>query len=94
MNRQELVKAVSEKAGHSQTAVNEMLNALIATVQDAVAAGDKVALVGFGVFEPVSRQEREGRNPSTGEKITIAASTLPKFTAGKAFKDLVNQASN
>lgn len=55
MTRQELVKAVAERAGHSQTAVNEMLNAMIGTIQDTVAAGDKVVLVGFGAFEPVSR---------------------------------------
>ncbi|MGV0056397.1 MULTISPECIES: HU family DNA-binding protein [Stutzerimonas stutzeri group] len=91
MTRQELVKAVAERAGHSQTAVNEMLNAMIGTIQDTVAAGDKVVLVGFGAFEPVSRPERDGRNPQTGAKITIAASTTPKFTPGKAFKDAVNQ---
>ncbi|QCT95410.1 HU family DNA-binding protein (plasmid) [Stutzerimonas degradans] len=92
MTRQELVKAVAEKAGQSQAAVNETLNALIATIQDSVAAGDKVALVGFGTFEPVSRPEREGRNPATGKAITIAASITPKFTPGKPFKDAVNKA--
>jgi len=90
MNRQELVKAVAESAGHSQAAVHEMLNALIGTIQDAVAAGDKVVLIGFGSFEPVSRPERQGRNPATGAAITIAASTSPKFTPGKAFKTYVN----
>jgi len=90
MNRQELVKAVSEKTDQSQAAVSEMLNALISTVQDTVAAGDKVALVGFGTFEVSERAERKGRNPSTGAEITIAASRLPKFSAGKAFKDQVN----
>lgn len=90
MNRQELVDAVSEKTGQSKTAVNEMLNALIGTVQDTVAAGEKVSLVGFGTFEASKRAERQGRNPQTGAAITIAASVLPKFTAGKAFKDVVN----
>ncbi|MDX1296744.1 MAG: HU family DNA-binding protein [Pseudomonas sp.] len=90
MNRQDLVKAVAEKSGHSQAAVSEVLNSLIGTVQDAVAAGDKVALVGFGTFESTKRAERKGRNPSTGAEITIAAATLPKFSPGKAFKDVVN----
>lgn len=90
MNRQELVKAVADKSGQSQSAVGEMLNALISTVQDTVAAGDKIALVGFGTFESTKRAERKGRNPSTGAEITIAAATLPKFSPGKAFKDVVN----
>lgn len=90
MNRQELVKAVAEKSGQSQTAVNDMLNAFISTVQDTVAAGDKIALVGFGTFESVKRAERQGRNPASGVPITIPASTLPKFSPGKAFKDQVN----
>ncbi|WP_137887724.1 HU family DNA-binding protein [Pseudomonas sp. 2FE] len=91
MNRQELVKAIADDTGHSQAAVGEMLNSLISKVQDAVAAGDKVALVGFGAFDTASRAERQGRNPATGQPITISASRLPKFTAGKAFKDQVNK---
>lgn len=90
MNRQELVSAVAQKSGQSQTAVAEMLNAFISTVQDSVAQGDKVALVGFGVFESKTRAERQGRNPLSGEPITIPAATLPKFTPGKAFKECVN----
>lgn len=91
MNRQELVKAIAEQCGHSQATVNDVLNGLIATVQDTVAAGEKVNLVGFGSFEAVNRAERSGRNPLTGEAITIPASVAPRFTAGKAFKDRVNQ---
>jgi len=90
MNRQELVDSVAEKCGQSKTAVNEMLNALIGTVQDSVAAGEKISLVGFGTFERVERAERAGRNPATGVAITIPASKLPKFTPGKSFKELVN----
>lgn len=90
MNRQELVKAIAEKSGQTQAAASDMLNAFISTVQDSVAAGDKIVLVGFGTFESVKRAERQGRNPATGESITIAASTLPKFIPGKAFKDHVN----
>lgn len=90
MNRHELVEAVAQKSGQSKTAVNEMLNALIGTVQDTVAAGEKISLVGFGTFERVLRPARPGRNPSTGAAITIPASKQPKFTPGKSFKDLVN----
>ncbi|ELQ8316841.1 HU family DNA-binding protein [Pseudomonas aeruginosa] len=90
MNRQELVKAIAEKSGQTQAAASDMLNAFISTVQDSVAAGDKIALVGFGTFESVKRAERQGRNPASGEPITIPASTLPKFSPGKAFKDQVN----
>lgn len=91
MNRQELVKAIADETGHSQAVVGEVLNSFVASVQGAVAAGDKVSLVGFGTFESTKRAERQGRNPATGAAITIAASTLPKFSPGKAFKDQVNQ---
>ncbi len=90
MNRPELVKAIAEKSGQSQSVVSEVLNSFISTVQDGVAAGDKITLVGFGTFESVKRAERQGRNPKTGEPLKIAASVSPKFTPGKAFKDQVN----
>jgi len=91
MNRQELVKAIAEGSGHSQSTVAEVLNSLISTVQDVVASGEKVSLVGFGTFESTKQAERQGRNPATGAAITIAASIKPKFTPGKSFKDHVNQ---
>lgn len=89
MNRQELVQAIAKDTGQSQTAVNAVLNSFIAKVQDGVAAGEKVTLVGFGTFEATERAARQGRNPQTGEVMQIAASRSPKFTAGKAFKDIV-----
>lgn len=91
MNRQELIKAAAEQSGQSQSAVASALDALLDTVVSAVASGDKVTLVGFGTFEQVKRAARAGRNPATGAAITIAASTLPKFSPGKAFKDAVNR---
>ncbi|MGQ3825714.1 HU family DNA-binding protein [Pseudomonas alliivorans] len=91
MNRQELVKAIADESGHSQSTVGEVLNSLISTVQNVVASGDKISLVGFGTFESTKQAERQGRNPSTGAPITIAASIKPKFTPGKSFKDRVNQ---
>lgn len=90
MNRQELVQKIAQQTGQTQTAVSEVLNSFASTVQDAVAAGDKVVLVGFGTFEVTDRAARTGRNPQTGEPLSIAASKSPKFSAGKAFKDAVN----
>jgi DNA-binding protein HU-beta len=90
VNRQELVQKIAQQTGQTQTAVSEVLNSFASTVQDAVAAGDKVVLVGFGTFEVTDRAARTGRNPQTGEPLSIAASKSPKFSAGKAFKDAVN----
>lgn len=90
MNRQELVSAVAEKSGVSQKAANDVLTALLETVQDAVKAGDKVALVGFGTFELAERAARTGRNPQTGKPVEIEASKYPRFKPGKPFKDHVN----
>ena len=90
MNKEELVKEVSKKAKVSQKAAADVIAATIETVTKSVAKGQKVTLVGFGTFEVSEREAREGRNPLTGEKITIAASKNPKFKAGKALKDMVN----
>ena len=79
LKKQALQKKDAEKA----------LNAFIGGVQNAVKAGDKVSLIGFGTFEARERAAREGKNPQTGEKIKIAACKVPAFKAGKAFKDLV-----
>ena len=89
MNRAELVTAMAEKAGVSKKDADNILKAFIDTVEDAVNANDKVQLVGFGTFESRERAAREGKNPRTGEKITIAASKVPAFKVGKAFKDLL-----
>ena len=89
MNKTELVAAIAAKAEVSKKDAENMLNAFIETVQDAVKADDKVQLVGFGTFESRARAAREGKNPQTGEKIKIAACKVPVFKAGKAFKDMV-----
>lgn len=89
MNRTELVAAMAEKAGVSKKDADNLLKAFIDTVEGAVKANDKVQLVGFGTFESRERAAREGKNPRTGEKITIAASKIPAFKVGKAFKDLL-----
>lgn len=90
MNRQELVQQIAQQTGQTQTAVSEVLNSFVSSVQDAVASGDKVTLVSFGTFEAAERAARIGRNPQTGAPLNIAASKTPKFSAGKAFKDAVN----
>ena len=89
MNKVELVAAVAEKAELSEKDAEKAVAAVFAAIEEAVAAGDKVQLVGFGTFEVRERAARTGRNPQTGAEIKIAASKQPAFKAGKAFKDAV-----
>ncbi len=89
MNKEELVKAVAEKAKLSQKQTSEVVASILETVQKTVAKGKKVTLVGFGTFEARKRAARVGRNPQTGKEIKIAAKTVPAFSAGKKFKELV-----
>ena len=89
MNKVELVASVAEKVGLSKKDAEKAVAAVIDTVVEAVAAKDKVQLIGFGTFELRERGERTGRNPRTKETITIPASKQPVFKAGKAFKDAV-----
>ena len=89
MNKTELVAAVAEKAGLSNKDAAKAVAAVFDAIADSLKAGDKVALVGFGTFETRERAAREGKNPRTGEKIKIAASKIPAFKAGKAFKDML-----
>ncbi len=91
MNKSELISAMAEKAGISKKDADKALAAFIEIVEDAVKADDKVQLIGFGTFEARAREAREGKNPRTGEKITIAACKSPAFKAGKAFKDMLNK---
>ena len=90
MNKTQFVDAVAQKAGMSKREAEAAVNAMTAVVADALKAGDKVQLIGFGTFEVNTRAARNGRNPKTGETITIAASKAPTFSAGKALKDAVN----
>lgn len=89
MTKAELVRNMAVKTGMTKKDIEAALAAFQETVTEAVAAGDKVALVGFGTFEKTEMKERTGRNPQTGETITIAAKAVPKFHPGKAFKDAV-----
>ena len=90
MTKADLVNAMAEKAGMSKTDAEEALKAFTETVTEALKAGDKVAMVGFGTFSVGARAARTGQNPQTGEKIQISAAKVPKFKAGKALKDAVN----
>ena len=90
MNKKELVAAVAEQAGLKKVDAEKAIEAFTAVVEGALKAGDKVQLVGFGTFEVAERPEREGRNPRSGETMTIAASKNPKFKAGMALKDAIN----
>ena len=89
MNKGELLDTVADKAGVSKKVADAVVSATIEAIMEAVANGDKVTLVGFGSFEPRDRKQREGRNPKTGETMTIPATTVPAFSAGKAFKEKV-----
>ena len=89
MNKGELLDTVAEKAGVSKKVADAVVSATIEAIMEAVSNGDKVTLVGFGSFEPRDRKQREGRNPKTGETMTIPATTVPAFSAGKAFKEKV-----
>ena len=91
MNKTELIAAVAEKAELSKKDAEKAVNALLDTVVEEVAKGEKIQLVGFGTVERRERKEREGCNPQTGAKIPIPASMVPAFKVGKAFKDAVNK---
>ena len=95
MTKQELIKSTKEIVSQELEGVTVkdtgiFVEATIKAIQDALVAGEKVSLVGFGSFEVVERAARTGRNPQTGAEMPIPASKAPKFKAGKAFKDLLN----
>ena len=89
MNKAELINATAEKAGLSKKDTEAAVDAAIKAITEALAAGDKVQLVGFGSFEIRARAARIGRNPKTKEEIKIPASKVPAFKPGKALKDAV-----
>ena len=90
MNKTELVAAIVEKTELSKKDAEKAVKSFTEVVADELKKGEKIQLVGFGTFEVADRPAREGRNPKTGETMTIAASKTPKFKAGKALKDMVN----
>ncbi|HHU69027.1 MAG TPA: HU family DNA-binding protein [Thermoanaerobacterales bacterium] len=90
MNKAELITSIAEKSGLTKKDSEKALNAFIESVEEALAQGEKVQLVGFGTFESRRRSARKGRNPQTGEEIDIPAANMPAFKAGKALKDKLN----
>jgi len=90
MNKTELVAAIAQETQLSKKDAEAAVKAFIDVVAGELKKGEKVQLVGFGTFEVSERAAREGRNPQTGETMTIAASKAPKFKAGKALKDMIN----
>ncbi|MDR0578579.1 MAG: HU family DNA-binding protein [Candidatus Accumulibacter sp.] len=93
MNKSELIETIANKADLSKVASGKALDAALETIVHAVAKGDGVSLVGFGSFKSAARAAREGKNPKTGEKIKIPATTVPKFSAGATFKATVAAAN-
>lgn len=89
MNKTDLVNAVAENTGFTKKDAEKAVAAVINGITDALKAGDKVQLVGFGTFEVRQRAEKQGHNPRTGEAMVVPASKLPAFKAGKALKDAV-----
>jgi DNA-binding protein HU-beta len=89
MNKSELIDAIANESGLTKVDATKALDAAINAITGAVAGGDSVALIGFGTFKASARAAREGKNPKTGEKLSIAATTVPKFTPGAKFKEAV-----
>lgn len=90
MNKSELVSKIAEKSGLTKKDSEKALDAFVESVMEALQNGDKVQLVGFGTFEIHDRAERKGRNPQTGEEITIPAVKAPAFKAGAELKKVVS----
>jgi DNA-binding protein HU-beta len=91
MNQTELIQQVADEAHLTKTQAESAVKALLKTIMQVVADGDKVTLIGFGSFEPKVRSAREGRNPQTGETIDIPAARVVSFSAGKGFREAVNK---
>ncbi len=91
MTKADLINVVAQKTELTKKDSDQAVTAALEAITEALAAGDKVSIVGFGTFEVKARAERKGINPRTKEEITIAASKLPSFKAGKALKDAVSK---
>ncbi|NLP37348.1 MAG: HU family DNA-binding protein [Firmicutes bacterium] len=89
MNKSELISVVAEKTGMTKKDTEKVVNSVFEGISESLAKGDKVQIIGFGTFEVRERKAREGRNPATGEPITIPAAKVPVFKAGKALKESV-----
>lgn len=90
MNKQDLISAVAETSGLSKSDASKAVEGVFDAITGSLKKGDEVRLVGFGTFSVSQRKASTGRNPRTGETMTIKASAQPKFKAGKGLKDSVN----
>ena len=90
MNKSDLINAIAEHANLTKADAGRALEGLLITIETALKAGDPLVLIGFGTFAVKERAERTGRNPQTGQEITIAAAKVPSFKPGKGLKDAVN----
>jgi DNA-binding protein HU-beta len=90
MNKSELVEAISNETGLTKTKSNEVVNTIVKTISESLAKGDKVSLTGFGTWSTNDRPERKGRNPKTGEEITIPSKRVAKFKPGNELTKTVN----
>jgi DNA-binding protein HU-beta len=91
VNKRELIEAIAKETESSKAAAGRALEAVLSTIVKTVAKKQDVQLIGFGTFKAAKRAARTGKNPRTGEKLKIAAATVPKFSAGAAFKAAVNK---
>lgn len=92
MNKGELVQRIAEQCDIPKVKADAALSAILSGISESLSNGETVSLVGFGTFSVKQRPARAGRNPATGESMTIAASSVPGFKAGKSLKDACNQA--
>ena len=90
MNRSELIEKITSANELSKASAGKVLDTIIDAIQTAVKKGDTLTLVGFGTFKSAKRAARTGKNPRTGEKLKIAAATVPRFSAGATFKAVVD----
>lgn len=91
MNKSELIAKVADKTGLTKKAAGDSVEAVLTAIEEALAAGSKVTLVGFGTFEVRSRAARKGVNPATGASIDIPSTNVPAFKAGKSLKEAVSR---
>lgn len=89
MNKQAIIEMVHEKLGGTKAQAEEVVSGIFDSIVDAVKKGSEVSIAGFGSIKPKKRAARMARNPKTGETVSVPATTVPKFTAAKAFKDAV-----
>ena len=89
MTKADLIVKIADGSGITKAAAEKALNSFVAAVSEAIANGDKITLVGFGTFDVATRSQREGRNPRTGETITIPSSKVVRFKAGNKLKETI-----